>query len=374
MAGIYLHIPFCKQACHYCNFHFSTSLKGKQDFLESLLIEIELRQDYLEGESVDTIYFGGGTPSLLLPAELNLILSKIYKCFPISQGAEITFEANPDDVFYDGAIAWKAAGINRLSMGVQSFYEDDLKWMNRAHTAGQALNSIKTVQDAGFDNITIDLIYGSPSLTDAKWEHNVQQAIGLGIPHLSCYALTVEPRTALATMIEKHRSPPVHSEDQARQFLLLMDWLHKVGYLHYEISNFAKPGMHSRHNSAYWSGKSYIGFGPSAHSYNGSTRQWNVANNSRYIQSLTQGQLPFEIEHLTARDKQNEFVMISLRRNEGISKKQFAISFGPAAVSALTKSINKHIISGAVVEDEVAFSLTREGKLFADGIAADLFI
>ncbi|HTE23153.1 radical SAM family heme chaperone HemW [Flavitalea sp.] len=374
MAGIYLHIPFCRQACHYCNFHFSTSLNLKDDFLKGILAEIELRHRYLGGKPVNTIYFGGGTPSLLEQNELDSILDKVHKHYQVSTNAEITFEANPDDITSEKLAGWKTAGINRLSMGVQSFYEEDLQWMNRAHNAGQALDSIKMVQDQGFSNLTIDLIYGSPGLTDEKWRHNVNKAIDLGIPHLSCYALTVEPKTALANMISKKKSDPVQTEDQARQFLLLMDWLQAEGYEHYEISNFAKPGMHSRHNSAYWSGEAYLGFGPSAHSYNGLTRQWNIANNPVYIQSLLAGNLPFEIEQLSERDRHNEYIMISLRKREGILKSVYSELFGENHYLALSRSIKKHINRGSITENDSSYSLTKEGKLFADGISADLFI
>ena len=372
MSGIYIHIPFCKKACHYCNFHFSTSLKLKNDFLEGLLKEIELRKNYLQQETVNTIYFGGGTPSLLDQAELDVIFNTLHKFFTVDPQAEITFEANPDDVTADRAQGWKETGINRLSLGVQSFYQEDLRWMNRAHTSGQALESVKTVQKAGFDNITIDLIYGSPGLSDEKWSHNVQQALELDIPHLSCYALTVEPQTALANMIMKKKSLPVHSEDQARQFLLLMDWLSNAGFEHYEISNFSKPGKRSRHNSSYWSGEPYLGLGPSAHSYNGMTRQWNVANNLKYNQALQLGVIPCEIEELSFGNRHNEFVMISLRKSEGINKSRFAQLFGEQQLETLAKGLRKY--AGKVEEDSSSFRLTREGKLFADGIAGDVFV
>jgi putative oxygen-independent coproporphyrinogen III oxidase len=373
MAGIYIHIPFCKQACHYCNFHFSTSLQTKDQFMQALLKEIGLQAGYLSGGLVETIYFGGGTPSLLNEAEIDSILGEINKFHRVDPGTEITFEANPDDIDPEKLKGWKSAGINRLSMGVQSFYEEDLRWMNRAHSAGQALNSIRAVQDAGFHNLTIDLIYGSPGLTDEKWQRNVEQATALSIPHLSCYALTVEPQTALASMISKKKSLPVQSDDQARQFLLLMDWMQASGYQHYEISNFAKPGMHSRHNSAYWSGAQYLGLGPSAHSYNGSTRQWNVANNYKYIQALQEGKLPFESEVLSVNDRHNEFLMISLRKSGGISKSDFKARFGDKDAEILAKSVRKHVAGGTISEDDLGYRLTKQGKLFADGIAADLF-
>src|SRR5258707_10715412 len=285
MAGIYLHIPFCRQACHYCNFHFSTSLHRKNDFVSALLKEMEARRDYIGPAAVETIYLGGGTPSLLTEEELGRILDKLHALFPIAHGAEVTLEANPDDMAASAILkSWKQAGINRLSIGVQSFFEEDLRWMNRVHNAGQALKSIRQAQEAGLDNLSIDLIYGTPGLSDLRWEKNVEQAFLLGIPHLSCYALTIEPRTALDTMIRQHKKEDVDPDDQARQFLLLMDWIKAAGYEHYEISNFAQPGRRSRHNTSYWQGKPYLGLGPSAHSYDGIvSRQWNVANNALYI-------------------------------------------------------------------------------------------
>ncbi len=283
MAGIYLHIPFCRQACHYCNFHFSTSLKGKNDFVGALLKEMRLRKDYIGGEPVETIYFGGGTPSLLEAGELEAIMEGLRMHFVIDPGAEITLEANPDDIEGIRLEAWRVAGINRLSIGIQSFFEADLQWMNRAHNAVQAGECIRMAQEEGFRNISIDLIYGGPTLPDSHWMENVDRAIALQIPHLSCYALTVEPRTALDKMIQQHKKQDVSPDDQARQLLLLMDWMKQSGYEHYEISNFALPGHRSRHNSAYWQGKTYLGLGPSAHSYNGVSREWNVANNALYI-------------------------------------------------------------------------------------------
>ncbi|MET0300805.1 MAG: radical SAM family heme chaperone HemW, partial [Flavitalea sp.] len=317
--------------------------------------------------------FGGGTPSLLSKPELDKVFEMLHKNYRIPADAEITFETNPDDVNSGVLSEWRSLGINRLSLGVQSFYEEDLQWMNRAHTSGQALRSIAQVQDAGFDNLTIDLIYGSPGLTDSKWQHNVTEALELKIPHLSCYALTVEPQTALDKMIASKKSPPVHTEDQARQFLLLMDWLSDAGYEHYEISNFALPGMHSRHNSAYWAGVPYLGLGPSAHSYNGVTRQWNVANNPKYITALKNDQVPFEIEELSEDNRHNEFVMINLRTAKGISRSEFVKQFGVKAEKEMSFELQQFIDSGKVEMADDRFVLTREGKLFADGISAALF-
>ncbi len=371
MAGIYLHIPFCRQACHYCNFHFSTSLNRKNDFITALLKETGARRDYLEGETVETVYFGGGTPSLLEEAELGLILQMLRDTFTITADAEVTLEANPDDITITRLRAWREAGINRLSIGVQSFFEEDLRWMNRAHDAGQALDCIRLAQTEGFDNISIDLIYGGPTLPDDHWRENVHRAISLGIPHLSCYALTVEPRTALDTLIRRRQLIDVNPEDQARQFLLLMDWLNAAGYEHYEISNFSRPGHRSRHNSAYWQGKKYLGLGPSAHSFNGVSREWNIANNASYI--AEPGKVA-EKEVLTPEQQLNEFIMISLRTAEGIDLATLAQRFSVRHAEDLQKRAGKFIGGEKLVLVAESLRLTREGKLLADGIAADLFV
>ncbi len=373
MAGIYLHIPFCKQACHYCNFHFSTSMKSKNDFVAALLKETGLKREYLQQEVVETIYFGGGTPSLLTHDDLNRILEKLRHEFDISSTAEITFEANPDDISRAKVNEWKQAGINRLSIGVQSFFEEDLQWMNRAHNARQALSSIKMARDGGLDNISIDFIYGAPGLTDERWEKNISQAIDLHIPHLSCYALTVERNTALSKMIHLKKKEDIDPDDQSRQFLLLMARMATAGYEHYEISNFALPGKRSRHNSAYWQGKKYLGLGPSAHSYNIVSRQWNISNNIAYIQSLEKNELLFEKEILTSTQSLNEFIMVSLRTNEGIDLNYVAEKFGLPASNKLEKNIEPYIKNSKVKKVNAKILLTDEGKLFADGIAAALF-
>lgn len=380
MAGLYLHIPFCKKACHYCNFHFSTSLNLKNDFLKALQKEIELtttseyiEQNYLGDEIIETVYFGGGTPSMLDREELDTIMSKLVQHFNISSSAEITFEANPDDIYLQKLKDWKASGINRLSIGVQSFFDEDLAWMNRAHNSDQSLFAITAALQEGFDNFSIDLIYGSPGLTTAKWEHNVQQAIQIGVPHLSCYALTVEPSTALDKMILSKKSADVDPEKQAEQFLLLADWTEAAGYEQYEISNFAKPGKRSRHNSSYWQGKKYLGLGPSAHSFNGNSRQWNVANNAVYIQSLNNNTLPVEKEFLTETHQLNEYIMTSLRTVEGINTSEVEDRFGKEALSHIYDLSKKFVLAGKIKASGNVLQLTREGKLHADGIAADLF-
>jgi oxygen-independent coproporphyrinogen III oxidase len=364
LAGIYIHIPFCKQACHYCNFHFATSLHYKNELVAALLKEIALQKDYLENETVETIYFGGGTPSLCTKEEIKNIITAIYATFTITDNAEITLEANPDDITTGKLLEWKEAGINRLSIGIQSFFEEDLRWMNRAHTAKQAIDNLKLAKEQ-FDNITIDLIYGTPQLTNDKWEKNVDTAIALNIPHLSCYALTVEPKTPLAKMIKQQQAEDINPDKQSEQFLLLMGWLEEAGYEHYEVSNFSKPGWRSRHNSSYWQGKKYMGIGPSAHSFNGTSRQWNIAHNSNYIDSINKGMVPFEKEELTKTQQLNEYIMTSLRTMEGLQLDR-------TGTELLEKS-KKYRESGLMKLENNALVLTREGKLLADGIAADLF-
>jgi oxygen-independent coproporphyrinogen-3 oxidase len=378
LAGIYIHIPFCKQACHYCNFHFSTSLRYKNELIAALLKEIELSPKS-SAEAIETIYFGGGTPSLCSQEEIDSILEKIQSQFAVSQHAEITLEANPDDITVEKLAGWKQTGINRLSIGVQSFFEEDLRWMNRAHNAQQALDHLQLALQY-FPNITTDLIYGSPGLTDEKWKQNVDTALQLGIPHISCYALTVEPKTPLQKLIQLQKTEDVDPDKQSAQFLLLMDWLHTAGFEHYEISNFAKPGFRSRHNSSYWKGKHYYGFGPSAHSFDGHTRWWNIANNNQYIEAIGKGTIPLEIEELTPLQKVNEYIMISLRTMEGVDIERLKNeSWGLSAerIKDITEELLQkstwYISNGHLQIKNDHLILTNEGKLLADGIAADLF-
>ena len=374
MAGIYLHIPFCKQACTYCNFHFTTSLRYKDDLVQALRKEIIAEKDYLGGEEVATIYFGGGTPSLLPIDDCRLLIEEIRRNYPVLAHAEITLEANPDDVTKEKAAAWKEIGINRLSIGIQSFFEEELRWMNRAHNAEQARACIENSYAAGIDNLSIDLIYGSPLLTDEMWEQNVQTAISYGIKHLSCYALTVEEKTPLHKNISHQKSLDVDNEKQARQFLQLMNWLRIAGYEHYEVSNFAKPGFRSRHNSSYWEGVSYLGLGPSAHSFNGKERRWNVANNNVYIKSINEGLPAREVEVLTTAQQLNETIMISLRTKEGIDLNRIESTWGANEKRRLEKNLDKYTQTGLIEIKNDHAQLTDEGMLRADGIAADLFI
>ncbi len=336
--------------------------------------EIELTA-VVPGETLQTIYFGGGTPSLLPVQDIELLLLALQQKFIIAASAEVTLEANPDDVTPARLQAWKAAGINRFSLGIQSFVEDELVWMNRAHTATDALKCIDEVQQAGFTNFSVDLIYGSPLLTDAQWKANVDLVIEKKIPHISCYALTVESSTALQHFIEKKLQPPVDAEKQSRQFILLMQWLKAAGYQHYEISNFALPGRHSRHNSSYWQGRPYYGFGPSAHAYNGTdTRRWNIANNVQYIKQIQQGILPYEEEKLSTIQQVNEYIMIALRTAAGINKNVVAAKFGEGILKQVIQQAARYINSGRLLQSDTHLLLTDEGRLFADGIAADLFL
>jgi oxygen-independent coproporphyrinogen-3 oxidase len=372
MAGIYLHIPFCKKACHYCDFHFSTSLQQELPVIHAMERELALRKSFLN-ETVDTIYFGGGTPSLLLPERISFLLDAIYNHFPISEQPEITLEANPDDVSPARASAWKKAGINRISLGIQSFQSHWLEWMNRAHNAEQSLQAITELQAAGFENISIDLIYGMPEQADVAWLKEIQMAIDLQVTHLSCYALTVEPRTALWHMIETGKAVTVDPDQQARMFLLLMDSLERAGYEHYEISNFAKPGKRSRHNSAYWKGNTYLGIGPAAHSFNGSRRMWNIQNNTSYTSQIEAGVLPLTEETLTAIEQWNEYIMTSIRTMEGISLKRIAEQFGVEQSEQLLLHAATWLKRNLLQQTDEHLCLTREGKLLADQIASDLF-
>jgi len=369
LAGIYIHIPFCKQACFYCNFHFSTSLKRKNELVAALLSEIELRKDYLGGDSIETIYFGGGTPSLLSISDIEAQIGKIFSSFKVDPDVEITIEANPDDIDEEKLKEWKKAGINRLSMGIQSFFEEDLKWMNRAHNARQAIQSLELTLKY-FDNLCVDLIYGIPALTNENWKINVDKVISLHVPHLSCYALTIEPKTALHKMIKNHQVDDVNPDKQSEQFLLLMEWMEHGGYEHYEISNFAKPGYRSRHNSSYWNGKRYIGVGPSSHSFDGTSRQWNVSNNNIYIDSIKKSTIPCEKEILTPIQQLNEYVMTSLRTMEGLDLTYISEE---ALSRELRASSQKFIDRRLMVNERNHLKLTKQGKLLADGIAAELF-
>jgi oxygen-independent coproporphyrinogen III oxidase len=338
----------------------------------AILKEMELQNDFLQGEEINTIYFGGGTPSILNIEDLRLQIDKIRSVFNVAQNAEITLEANPDDISKEKLLDWKTIGINRLSIGIQSFFEDDLVWMNRAHNVELAVASLK-LATREFENISVDLIYGSPFLSDEQWRKNVAMAVEFGIPHLSCYALTVEEKTPLHKQIALKKTSDVDSDKQAKQFLLLMKWLREYGYEHYEVSNFAKPGFRSTHNSSYWQGKKYLGLGPSAHSYNGSIRKWNIANNNKYLNAIQKGITDSETEVLTETQKLNEYLMISLRTTEGINLDVIKTNWGSEKAKRIEDGVLDLKEIGLITTSENKIILTDKGMLRADGIAADLF-
>lgn len=373
MAGIYLHIPFCKKACHYCNFHFSTQTNHIQAFVDALIKEITLQKSYLN-EPIETIYFGGGTPSLLNELQLKKIINALYTHFEIAQVIECTLEVNPDDLKSSNVVAWKQLGINRLSIGIQSFQASALAWMNRAHTVEQSHHAIQIAKKAGIDNISIDLIYGTPTLSDEELIADLDWIEKYQIKHVSCYALTVEDKTALKKLIEKKQLEEVDPEQQARQFELLSSRLKKIGLEHYEISNFAMPGFRSKHNSNYWSGVPYLGLGPSAHSFNEISRQWNIANNALYIQSINKGQVLFEIESLTTSMRYNEYMMTSLRRIEGFDLEYIQAKFGDKILEHCLLTVESMRSKNYFVKTSKGYALNSEAKFLADGIASDFFI
>lgn len=374
MSGIYIHIPFCKQACYYCNFHFSTQLKTMDEMVNAICYEIDLRHSYLAETVLQSIYFGGGTPSLLSNAHLSQIFETIKKYFTITKGAEITLEANPDDLTEEKLLALKQTPINRLSIGVQSFFDADLKWMNRAHNANQAQQAITTAKQIGFHNITIDLIYGTPGLTNHNWLKNIETAIGLGVNHVSSYALTVEPKTALASFIEKGKYTETNDEQAAEQFDILVNTLTENGFIHYEISNFGKAGFLAVHNSNYWKGKHYLGIGSSAHSFNTKSRSWNVANNQQYIKALQSNYCEATEEILSLNDQINEYIMTGLRTIWGCDLKYIETQFGAEQVLRIIKSAEKFIVQQLLIIENNVLKTTAKGKFLADGLAADLFI
>lgn len=379
MAGIYIHIPFCKQACYYCDFHFSTSLKKKDQLIQALITEIILRKDEFLNKQVDTIYFGGGTPSVLTAEELKRIIDAVYTNYQVSNSPEITLEANPDDLMLAKNASntifddYKAIGINRLSIGIQSFFEADLKLMNRAHNASEAKLALQEATKY-FDNISVDLIYGIPGSTNAQWLENIETALAFNMPHISSYALTVEPKTALASFIEKGLIENVDDALAEQQFHILVDTLTENGFINYELSNFGKPNYFSRNNTAYWQGKHYIGIGPSAHSFNGKERGWNVRNNTKYIKALAENKLPMEFETLTITDLFNEYIMTGLRTIWGVSFEKIERDFGPHFKTLLIKQAEKHINNQLLYINNNTLYVTKKGSFLSDGIASDLFL
>jgi len=374
MAGIYLHIPFCKRKCHYCNFYSLANQKNKAEFHQSLLKEIALQKDYLHGEKIETIYFGGGTPSLLSTKEIGAILNEIHKYFDVDLSSEIDLEANPDDLTSSILSDYRSLGINRLSIGTQSFEDEILKKLNRVHSAQQAIDAVSLAQKQGFDNISIDLIYGIPGLSKQLWDDSIKKALAMNVPHLSAYHLTVEPNTALDILIKKNKYPTPVDEEGVAHSLMLMEQMKNNGYEHYEISNYALPGQYSVHNTNYWRQKSYLGLGPSAHSFDLKSRQWNIASTNKYIEALEKGKLNFENEKINSIDQYNEFVMLGLRTQWGIDIDELELKFGKQNSTYFQQEIQKYIAQGKVEFTHPIYRLSNQGKLFADGIAGDLFL
>lgn len=371
MSAIYIHIPFCKQACHYCDFHFSTSMKKKDEVVDALCKELILRKEEIPGD-IETIYFGGGTPSLLTSEELQQIFDTIFSNFSVVKNPEITLEANPDDLSEEKLKMLATSPVNRLSIGVQSFFEEDLKMMNRAHNEQEALESIEAAKKY-FNNISIDLIYGIPQMSNERWQQNLNKALELHVPHISSYALTVEPKTALKKLIEKGKISPVDEDAAKEHYELMIDILQNAGFENYEFSNFGKPGYFSRNNTAYWFGKPYLGIGPSAHSFDGNNRKWNINNNILYIKAIEKGELPAEVEKLSMTDKYNEYVMTRLRTKWGISLPEVEEKFGEAYKVYLLKEAQHFLEDGLLDLNDDTLSISKRGKFLSDGIAADLF-
>ncbi|MEL6918887.1 MAG: radical SAM family heme chaperone HemW [Bacteroidota bacterium] len=373
MSGIYIHIPFCKQACHYCDFHFSTQTGKKTKMIAALQRELELRKNEFRDDKVRTIYFGGGTPSVLEIQEVKGLIKTIYDNYTVIDSPEITLEANPDDLSNEKIEQLASSPINRLSIGVQSFFEEDLKLMNRAHNAIEAEACIKAASRY-FDNFSIDLIYGMPHMTLERWKQNIDKAIAFNIPHISSYALTVEPKTALARFIEKGIIAPMDDEVAQAHFFMLSDVLTQAGYDCYEISNYGKPGYFSENNTAYWQGKKYMGIGPSAHSYDGHRRGWNINNNPKYIRAISENRLPVEIEILSKTDKYNEYIMTGLRTSWGVSLSRIQTEFGNQYHTYLLQQAQKNIEEQLLYIDDDTLLVTKKGKFLSDGIASDLFM
>ena len=373
MAGIYIHIPFCKQACYYCDFHFSTNLAKKDAMILALERELLLRKKEFNNEQIETIYFGGGTPSVLQTNEIEHLVEAVSRNYKVIKTPEITLEANPDDLSVSKINELSDSSINRLSIGVQSFFDQDLKLMNRAHNANEAARCLSEAKKH-FDNISIDLIYGIPGLTNARWEENIEKALSYNLPHISSYALTVEPKTALKAFIDKGIIPDVDDEITQQQFYILLNKLETEGFVNYEISNFGKKGYFSKNNTSYWQGKKYLGIGPSAHSYDGAKRGWNIRNNSKYIKSINQEILPSEEETLTIEDRYNEYVMTGLRTIWGISLMKIQTEFGNSYYEYLLEQSDKYIKEGLLYTDRDILCVTKKGKFLCDGIASDLFM
>ncbi|WKV13471.1 radical SAM family heme chaperone HemW [Marivirga harenae] len=374
MAGIYIHIPFCKQACFYCDFHFSTNMAIKNDMVEAICKEIELQQEYLNGELIRSIYFGGGTPSLLDETHLKSIFNYLNRFHNIAFDAEITFEANPDDITQDKLEILYQNGINRLSVGIQSFDQEVLKWMNRAHNSQEAFRCLELIKKSDFDNFSLDLIYGIPNSTHETWEKDLKSLVGFQPPHISSYCLTIEPNTVFGRWQQKGKLNEASEDYSSEQFLYLSQYLTNSGYEHYEVSNFAKKGFHSKHNSSYWEQKSYLGIGPSAHSYDGKNRQFNVSSNGKYLKALQSNEIPAQLDILTQEDRINEYLMTSLRTSEGCNLKFLANELNYDLVKNAKPQIEHWKNTGLCTLEDDILRLTLKGRLLADKLASDLFL
>lgn len=373
MAGIYIHIPFCRKKCTYCDFHFSTTFESYRERMVAAIVKEAIeRGKELSEETVKTVYFGGGTPSVLNAKELHRILQTLRENYRLASDVEITFEANPDDINSDLLKVWRNEGVNRLSIGVQSFRSEDLEWMNRSHSAEQSVEAVKTAQNEGFKNITIDLIYGLPNMTMKDWEAQLDQAIALNVPHISAYCLTVEPNTALAHLTKTGKIVTPGDNVQSEEFLTLRRKLTDAGLTQYEVSNFAEKGYESKHNSAYWQNEKYLGLGPSAHSFDGDSRRWNVSNNQRYMSALETEDSYFEVETLSPIDKFNELLLTGLRTVYGVDKKLLLKEVSPPV--SFETQINEYKAKGWLIEEYDKYLLTPEGLLFADQVASELFL
>lgn len=378
MAGIYIHIPYCRQACHYCNFHFSVSHRNRAAFLDTLLLEISIQANFFrnigEDGEISTVYLGGGTPSVLENDELERLFEHLGNVFSIAGAEEVTLEANPDDLDREKLLFLRDTPVNRLSIGVQSFYDDDLRYMNRLHSPAQAVESIELAQQLGFDRLTVDLIYGTPTMDDRRWQQNLDRVVDMGIPHISAYALTVEEKTVLHYLITKGRIEDVSEEQSARQFELMCAQLSAAGYAHYEVSNFGLSGHYGLHNLSYWTGRPYLGLGPSAHSYTGRRRLWNPANTSLYVQSIQKGNMPASGETLSNEQACNEYVMTSLRTMWGCDLGHVRDRYGETLARQVEKNAARHLQQGMLHRSDEHLLVTQQGKFFTDGIAAALFV
>lgn len=372
MAGIYIHIPFCKKACHYCNFHFSTSLRLKNEMIDSICTELVLQKEFLDNEKIKTIYFGGGTPSILNPEEIDQILNTIHRHYPVETDIELTLEANPDDLDKTKIAALKESGINRLSIGIQSFFDSDLEWMNRSHNSAQSHEVIQNALYAGISNLNIDLIFGCPTTSTEMWKKNLSLTLDYNIKHLSCYALTVEEKTALGYFVKTGKTPSPDDKLIQDQYDLTTKILAQHGFIHYEISNYALDNQFAVHNTSYWKGEKYLGVGPSSHSFNGSSRFWNISHNKKYIDSISMNRIPSEMEILSESDRFNEYLMTGFRTMWGCAEEQLDEVIRDN--NSIRTQLDKHLEAGNIVLNEGYYKLTEEAWLTSDSIISDLFI